>query len=95
MKPNAPTLKQATDDAITLQFYETFDNGGSEISRYELYMNDGNDLNEPTTKVTQYNDNSMTFIVDKSVLGLTTGKIYKFKFRAINEKGDSEDSDIV
>lgn len=95
MKPNAPTLIQATDDTITLQFYETYDNGGSEIIKYELYMNDGNDLNEPTTLVNQYNDNSMNFIVDKTDLTLTTGKIYKFKFRAINEKGDSEDSDIV
>lgn len=58
-------------------------------------MNDGNDFNEPTTLVVDYNDNSMNYVVDKTTLSLTTGKIYKFKFRAINEKGYSEDSDVV
>ena len=33
--------------------------------------------------------------MNKADLSLTTGKIYKFKFRAINEKGNSEDSDVV
>lgn len=58
-------------------------------------MNNGDDLTEPLDPVNLYNDNSMTFIVDKTALSLTTGLIYKFKFRAINEKGDSEDSDVV
>lgn len=78
------------------------DNGGSDITKYELYMNDGNDFNEPTTLVSGYSNNitcstcySMSYIIDKTALTLTTGKIYKFKYRAINEKGYSEDSDVV
>lgn len=92
----------ANDDQIVLQFYETIDNGGSDITKYELYMNDGNDFNEPTSLVSGYSNNitcstcySMSYIIDRIALTLTTGKIYKFKFRAINEKGYSEDSDVV
>lgn len=90
-KPSAPTLLSATDTSVTLQFYKPTDNGGSEIIEYELYMNDGNSLNEPTTKDASYTSNSLTHTVS----GLSTGLIYKFKFRAINEVGNSEDSDIV
>jgi len=37
----------------------------------------------------------MLFTLEKARDGLTTGLIYKFKFRAINEIGNSEDSRIV
>lgn len=37
----------------------------------------------------------MLFTLDKVRDSLTTGLIYKFKFRAINQIGNSQDSDIV
>lgn len=37
----------------------------------------------------------MSFTVVAVNLGLTVGKIYKFKFRAINYYGNSQDSDVV
>jgi hypothetical protein len=80
---------------MTLQFYQVENNGGSEITKYNLYMNDGNDINDPTTLVTAYADNSMTFILVDTAHAMTAGKVYKFKYTAVNERGNSLDSDTV
>lgn len=48
-------------------------------------MNDGVPTNEPTTQDATYTNNALTH----TVTGLTTGLIYKFKFRATNEIGNS------
>lgn len=60
-------------------------------------MNDGNDLNEPATKVSEYTDNAMTFTLLQSAHSATmiSGKVYKFVYRAINSVGNSLDSDVV
>lgn len=47
--PPAPKLVSATLTTINLEFHRSPDNGGSEITSYELYINDGDDANEPTT----------------------------------------------
>jgi len=80
---------------MSLEFFKPEDNGGSEISSYELYINDGNDANEPLTKVVSYTDNSMTHTLDVTTDSLTTGLIYKLMFRATNAIGTSEDSASV
>lgn len=82
-KPQAPMLLAATATSIELQFFKPVDNGGAEVTLYELYINDGTD-GEPATLVTAYSDNQMSFIVDAAANGLTTGRVYKFKFRAYN-----------
>lgn len=41
--PRAPTLIQATATTMTLQFYKPDDTGGSEVSSFKLFINDGND----------------------------------------------------
>lgn len=59
-------------------------------------MNDGNDSNEPTTLCNLYTDNSLSYIVSQTDYpSLTSGAIYKFKFRAINSIGNSIDSTIA
>jgi hypothetical protein len=80
---------------MNLKLFKPIDNGGSEITKYELYLNDGDDANEPTTKVTSYGGALLTHELDKTVDSLVTGKIYKIKFRAINVLGNSEDSAVV
>ena len=62
---------------------------------FELYRNDGDELTEPTIKVESYNTNILTHTLDKEIDSLTIGLIYKFVFRAINQVGESEDSNIV
>ena len=80
---------------MSLEFFKPEDNGGSEISSYSLYINDGNDANEPTTKVTSYSDNSMTHTLDTTTDSLSSGLIYKIMFRATNVIGTSEDSTTI
>lgn len=80
-KPRAPVLISASSLAIELQFFKPEDNGGAEVTKYELYINDGTG-SEPATLVTAYADNQMSFVVDASANGLTIGAIYKFKIRA-------------
>ena len=47
------------------------------------------------TLVSSYVDNSMSFALIAATETLTTGLIYKFKFRATNSYGYSQDSDVV
>ena len=78
-----------------MKLFKPTDNGGSEITSYELYINDGNDANEPNTQVTTYAGALMSHELDVTNDSLTTGLIYKLKFRAINILGNSEDSAVV
>lgn len=56
-RPAAPVLITSTQNAMTLQFFKTVDNGGSEVTEYELYINDGDSTVEPLVKVASYVDN--------------------------------------
>lgn len=93
-KPAPIVLVQATATTMTLQFSTPVDNGGSEITTFELYINDGGLDTLPTVKVASYSTNLMYHTLDVATDGLTTGTVYKLVFRAINEAGNSEDSDI-
>jgi hypothetical protein len=62
-KPAAPQLISATSAGIELKFFKPKDDNGSEVILYELYINDGTNT-EPTTLVTAYSDNQMSFMVD-------------------------------
>ena len=42
---------------MTLKFFKPEDNGGSPVTAYELYINDGDPLTEPDTKVLTYMNN--------------------------------------
>jgi hypothetical protein len=46
--PLPPKLIGATAQAIELQFFKPIDDGGSEITGYQLFINDGTET-EPTT----------------------------------------------
>lgn len=52
------------------------------MKEFKLYINDGDDMNEPTTLVPTYTTNSLTHTLDLNVgdTYLVSGKIYKFKF---------------
>lgn len=55
-KPKAPKLLAATATSIELQFFKPVDNGGAEVTLFELFINDGTD-DEPASLVTAYSDN--------------------------------------
>jgi len=82
---------------MSLQFYKPNDTGGTEVYQFSLFINDGNDLHDPTTLVTSYTSNSLVHTLNQETTDtyLVPGKIYKFRFRATNVIGNSQLSDIV
>ena len=55
-----------------LSFERSADNGGSDITDYELYMN-GADVASY-----DYSSDGFAFTADKTALSLTTGEVYSF-----------------
>jgi hypothetical protein len=76
--PAAPTLIAATATTLSLNLYIPEDNGGSPLTEFELYINDGDDSNEPTTLITTYTTNAETHTLTAADDGLVAGTIYKF-----------------
>ena len=62
---------------MSLRLYIPEDNGGSPLIEFELYVNDGDDANEPETKITTYTTNAETHTLSLAGDGSTTGLIYK------------------
>ena len=93
--PRAPTLLSATATEMSLRLYVPEDNGGSPLTEFELYINDGDDANEPGTKITTYTTNAETHTLSVAGDGLTTGLIYKLQSRAVNAIGNSERSETA
>ncbi len=80
--PKEPTLILATATTMSLQFYKPDDTGGTEVRSFKLFINDGNDQNDPTIEVASYTSNSLTHTLDKNGADtfLVSGKVYKFRF---------------
>jgi hypothetical protein len=76
--------------SITLSFQEVLDNGGALITGYELWarLHSDSDFSE----VTAY-DQSASFTLEEVRDGLTPGELHYFKYRAVNEIGNSLYSD--
>jgi hypothetical protein len=86
--PPAPIFYQATGSTIILQLLESTNNHGSEITSYELMMDQG--FGTEFALVESYNDER-----EFTVTGLTEGTIHTFKYAALNEIGRSEYSSEV
>jgi hypothetical protein len=93
-KPPKPTLVSATDSEMTLQFYKPVDNGGSEITGFKLFRNDGDSSVDPHIEVTTYASNLLRHTLTVTDDSLETGLLYRFKFEATNLVGNSQESDI-
>jgi len=94
-KPDPPRLVSATSTEITLQFATPADSGGSPLTLFELFVNDGDDANDATDPVVSYTSNAPQHVLTTAADGLETGKIYTFRYRATNSIGNSELSDAV
>lgn len=92
-KPRAPALISATSTEMDLELWIPEDNGGSPLTQFELYINDGDDTNEPDARVETYTSNDLTHTLTVAADSLTPGLIYKLQFRATNAIGNSELSD--
>ena len=70
------------------------DSGGSPLTKFALYINDGEETNEATNIVTSYNINALEHTLTAAD-GIQKGKIYKLRFRATNAIDTSAYSDTV
>jgi hypothetical protein len=76
LTPAKPKLVSATSSSITLELYDTLDNGGSEVTGYELWRDEGFG--------TQFIKEDLTVFSSQHTInsGLVAGEIYTFKFRS-------------
>ncbi len=86
-------MRSVSDTALILELYPPLDSGGSEITTYELYRDQG-DLNTAFTPVTSFTGASMIHSMGTAD-GLVLGKIYTFEFRAKNIIGYSPFSEVL
>lgn len=85
---NIPT--STTQNVIYLEYDEVTEDGGSSITSYNIYVDDGND-----GAFTGPVGNALLLTYDTSALTLTSGLIYRFKYSASNVHGEGELSDEV
>lgn len=95
LAPPAPGFVAATANTITVKLGRSQDNGGAEISAYELWIDDG-DLLSTFVKVVSYTGLETSFVIDKGTeTSLVSGKVYRLKYRAKNEIGLGDFSGIT
>jgi len=92
----------STDTQIVLALERSVGDGGTPITGYELEVDQGTSADSLLEAVTStfeaiadydYSDHGLSYTVDASALGLTSGKLYRFRFRALNYMGASTYSD--
>lgn len=91
--PTAPlqlSYISSTTDTVTLSLPRSMDNGGSPITHYKLYVDEGDDFTSSFSEVPSYNGQDVEFTSNAALDGLVTGKTYRFKTCAVNEYGDSD-----
>jgi len=84
--PPAPLFLWADSSTVTIQILPTLDNNGAPVSRYQVWRDNGENLNPVQAAVPEYDGTSAVFTVP----GLTAGKIYKFSVLAVNSEGESD-----
>jgi large repetitive protein len=96
LAPPSPTRASTSATSITLLLYPTRDNGGSAVTGYELYRDEG-DGGAAFAEVTSYDYQALGFQVTLvlSAESMTPGRFYQFQFRARNVKGDSPFSAVA
>jgi hypothetical protein len=93
--PPAPGFIAATANSIMVKLGRSEDNGGAEISAYELWI-DGGELLSQFSKVASYSGLEASFVIDRAVeTSLVSGKVYRLKYRAKNEIGHGDYSGVT
>lgn len=83
--PPAPLFISADSTSVTIQILPTLDNNGAPVQSYQVWRDNGDNLNPVTERVAEYDGTSPIFAVPN----LTAGKIYKFSVKAVNSEGES------
>jgi hypothetical protein len=88
--PRSPYLIRSTSNQITLGLFESDFNGGSKVTSYELWRDNG--INTEFIYVDSYYADSLTYTITS---GVVPGEIYTFKARSLNSVGFSNFSTQV
>lgn len=89
--PGKPYYISSTASTIKLGLVPTDDNGGSKIREYKLYRDEGDLTSDITTQITDYDG----FASEYTATGLNPGSVYRFKYTAVNDFGESDDSLVL
>ena len=92
-KPTNPPTNIAsltTQTQIHIQYTAVEDDGGSPVTQYNIYIDDGND--GPFGPAIA---NGLSLTYDTSALSLVSGKTYRFKYSAVNSQGEGNLSNEV
>ena len=96
IKPPSPKVLATADNQIDLEVFEPLDNGGSIVTKFEVYMDSGTGYGLISTIT--YNLGSVFSVAvtaDKDGTALVPGKKYYFKYLAYNIKGSSDYSNEI
>ncbi len=90
--PPPPTLAAAASTGVTLSLSPSTEDGGSPITRYKIFRDDGNEFSAITygVELIGYDGISSTYTATVQADALALGKVYRFVYAATNEYGDSE-----
>ena len=88
--PPANVPSQTTATVIYVSYEAVHDNGGSAITSYNIYMDDGlgGAYAAPVT-------NALLLTYNTAFVTLTSGRTYRFKYSAINSEGEGTVSDEI
>lgn len=89
--PVTPTIVSTADTQIQVRMYEPLDNGGSIVTKFELYMDGGTGFGLVAS--VDYDLGAQlieTVSIDKDGNNLVAGNKYYFKVKAYNVKGGSQ-----
>jgi hypothetical protein len=97
-KPPAPQLGAASSTGIVLKLSPSSEDGGSPITGYKVFRDDGISPGQPftattntfATELTRADGLAPTFTATVAADGLVLGKIYRFVTVATNAYGDSQ-----
>lgn len=91
--PSKPTFNKFLSSTLYLNLFKSPDNGGSPITKYELFRDAGDDFSSTFVSIQDINPDTLSFSAADNTLGLNIGKTYRFKVKAHNVIGASEYSD--
>ncbi len=84
--PPQPTFVSGSDTQIVLSFEESPDDNGVAISKYQLEIDQGNDLTSSFSVVSGYAGTTLSYTLDSVTDSLgSPGTLYRVRLAAINE----------
>lgn len=95
--PPSATVVSISASAVSLRVYPTHDNGGTVVTNYRLYRNQGDGDSSTLTEITTYSYSSNGFLATITLAdeAMTAGLFYQFSYLAVNKVGDSELSSVL